>query len=361
MLEERESNFDLLRIFSAFSIVMLHVSAEFLQCNNIKVPTNCSLLIIILNTLTRFAVPCFFMSSGAFILADEKNADYKYFYHKSIKTIGFTGFIFCILYVLYNLLKLIINVFALHKHGVYYFIIKISDIIKFVFAGAPYFHLWYLFSLIGLYIAAPFVIRLAMDLRRGGVNLYGKFTVIFLCLASVSYITSDHFLNWDIGLQLCFLSYFLFGYKLRKWGKERKNNKLAFLLIITGMAINIGLGYFNYLRALNGLPVDVSNISQNPLSYGPLAPIEVVASCLIFAGFSVMIVRQNFYKLSRYTFLIYLIHAGVRDVIWDIVGKRLSGDTVIETGLVVVLSIAVFFISLIGAIVYKRFERFIRN
>lgn len=340
---------------------MLHVSAGFLKYDDIKSPTNCSLQIIILNTLTRFAVPCFFMMSGAFILANEKNGDYKFFYQKSIKGIGFTGLIFCILYVFYDLTKLILNVFFLHNHGMDYILIRILGIIKSVIKGAPYFHLWYLFSLVGLYIAAPFVIRLASNLRRGGVNLYGRFTIIFLCLASVSYVTSDHILNWDIGLQLCFLSYFLMGYKLRKWGKKHKNNKLALLFMTIGIIINIGLGYINYLRGLNGLPLDVTNISQNPFSYGPLAPMEVVASCLIFAGFSVMTVKMDLYKLSRFTFLIYLIHAGVRDVIWEIVGDRVIGNAAIETGSVVILSIAVFSVSLILAVMYMRFEQIIQK
>ena len=168
MSNERESNYDLLRILSAFAVVVIHVSTGFLKFNDIKAPVNCSLSIIIFNTLSRFAVPCFFMISGAFILADERNVDYKYFYQKSIKNIGITGFVFCVLYVFYDIFKLITSVFFLHKHDMDYFLKKIFDIVKNMATGEPYFHLWYLFSLIGLYIAAPFVIRLAIDLLRGG-------------------------------------------------------------------------------------------------------------------------------------------------------------------------------------------------
>lgn len=212
-----------------------------------------------------------------------------------------------------------------------YIIVRILSITKSVIKGAPYFHLWYLFSLIGLYLAAPFVIRLAENLRGGGINLYGRSAVIFLLLASASYVTSDHILNWDIGLQFCFLSYFLVGYKLREWGKTRKNNKLGLFLITIGVVVNVGIGYFNYLRGLGGLPVDVCNIRQNPLSYGPLAPAEVVASCFTFAGFSVMTVKRDLYKLSRCTFLIYLIHPGVMDVIMRLWGDRTIGNAAKET------------------------------
>lgn len=188
------------------------------------------------------------------------------------------------------------------------------------------------------------------------MNLYGRFTIVFLVLSSVSYITSEHILKWDIGWQFCFLSYFLMGYKLRKWSENRKNNLLAFVLILSGFTVNTGLGFINYLRGLNGLPVDVIPFKENPFSYAPLAPIEVIASCLIFAGFSVLRISKGFSKISGYTFLIYLIHAGVWDVLFQIIGNRPFGNPAIETGVVVASSIAVFTISLLAAMIYKKIQ-----
>ena len=116
MLQNRESNFDLLRILAAFAIVMLHVSANFLKINEIGAPTNCNYPIMILNHIVRFAVPCFFMLSGAFLLDDERNADHKYFYKKSIKNIGITGIIFCLIYFIYSIVRLMAGVFIFKKH-----------------------------------------------------------------------------------------------------------------------------------------------------------------------------------------------------------------------------------------------------
>ena len=65
MAKNRESNFDVLRILSAFAVVMLHVSGGFLQTDEMNVPTNCHFPIMLLNNLVRFAVPCFFMLSVA--------------------------------------------------------------------------------------------------------------------------------------------------------------------------------------------------------------------------------------------------------------------------------------------------------
>lgn len=77
----RQSNFDLLRIISTFAVVLIHVNANVADSNNISLVgfNFCSLI----NIITRFSVPCFVMLSGAFILNNEKNADYKHFYAKS--------------------------------------------------------------------------------------------------------------------------------------------------------------------------------------------------------------------------------------------------------------------------------------
>lgn len=190
----------------------------------------------------------------------------------------------------------------------------------------------------------------------GGVNLYGKITTVFLVLASASYITSEHLLMWDVGWQFCFLGYFMMGYKLRQWGKTRKNNKTAILLILAGLAVNAALAYKNYLRGLKGLPVDVIQYYKNPISYMPLAPAEVIASCLIFAGFSVLDIKKDFSKLAGYTFLIYLFHMGICDVIYFVVGDKLIGNQAVEAIATILLSVAVFIISLLASVVYKMIQ-----
>lgn len=173
-------------------------------------------------------------------------------------------------------------------------------------------------------------------------------------LRSVSYITSEHKLMWDIGWQFCFLGLFLMGYKLRQWGWGKENNRMALLLILIGLAINGILAYINYLRGINGLPVDVIQFQQNLFSYAPLALIEVIASCLTFAGFAVMKIRKNMTKLAGYTFLIYLIHAGVWDVIRTVIGDRLIGNQAVETVAVITISSTIFFVSLLAAMIYQR-------
>ena len=357
MLKVRESNYDLLRIISAFAVIMLHVSGGFLVCNEEGIPTDCSLPVMLINHIVRFAVPCFLMLSGAFLLADERNADYNFFYKKSIRNIGITGAVFFLLYTMYRVAKLVMGVFVLHIDSTDTFLASLFFIFKDLLQGRPSGHLWYLSVLIGLYLVVPFVIRLNADFSGGGVELYGNITLIFLVLASLGYVTSEHKLMWDIGYAFYFLSYFMMGYKIRRWSDSHKDNGKAVLLIVSGFLINTVLAYINYLRGLEGLPVDTAKLWENPFSYGPLAPIEVIAACLVFAGFSVMKTKRDFSGLSGCTFLIYLVHAGVIDVIFVLMGDRLFGNPSIEAVAVAIISVIVFVISLLFAEVYGKLKR----
>lgn len=136
--------------------------------NQEGVPLNCTILVMFLNCASRVAVPCFFMLSGAFLLGDERNADYHYFYKKTIKHIGITGVVFCLLYTAYNIVKLYAGVFVFQKYSTSDLLPGLSDIVRNLLTGQPYYHLWYLYTLAGLYIATPFVIRLADVFSWGG-------------------------------------------------------------------------------------------------------------------------------------------------------------------------------------------------
>ena len=59
----RESNFDLLRIFSAFAVIAIHVSGQFVWAMNGPdgLESNYVLNSVLWQVLSRFAVPCFVM------------------------------------------------------------------------------------------------------------------------------------------------------------------------------------------------------------------------------------------------------------------------------------------------------------
>lgn len=88
-MEKRKNNSDFLRIVSAIAIIMIHVDASWMSAAvNVETGGYSLFIICVYNSISRFAVPCFLMLSGAFILDDKRNLNYRYFYSKSFKKIG---------------------------------------------------------------------------------------------------------------------------------------------------------------------------------------------------------------------------------------------------------------------------------
>ena len=350
-MQERESNYDLLRIASTIAVVLIHISSDFLSASfeyNIGnygfVFSGNLIAAFVLDTLPRFAVPCFVMLSGAFILDNKNNKDFKKFYRKSLKNIGVPAIIFSLLYTVYNLLKKIMN-------G------KMSELWQPFFnllCGRPFYHMWYLYMLLGLYLITPVILIIEENCKS--VNLRGKLPWILLSVAAIGYWVQPYSfkLAWDIGIQAGFLGFYLVGYAIRCWAKDRgKSNRDGVALILLGVFFEIVLACLRYRKVLGGALLSNERTEFSFLGYEGLAPFVVVSSVLIFAGFSLLNVRPNLSKLSSYTFLIFLFQGGIWDVM-KIVSRR-KAIFPPQTDLSIIACVFIVLIAcLVAAIIYKK-------
>lgn len=347
-LKKRESNYDLLRILSAVAVIMIHVSGSYLDAGHdaskfgdyytLHTLTSC-----LYNVLSRFATPCFLMLSGAFILADDRNADYRRFYRKSFQKVGMPTLIFTVLYFLYSSAFAAYDV-ATNRAGFG----RLLYPIKAVITGSPFYHMWYLYMFLGLYIITPLVIRFKNSIEE---RTFQKIVWVFFLLAIVSGWTSEWMLAYDIGFQLYHLGYFMLGYLIRRWAASRKNNFKGVCLILSGLLIELFAAYLQYTQLWERLMDPEWNLEL----VGPMNPLIAAASVLLFAGFSLLEIRRDFSKLSAYTLLIYLFHAGVWDVCMCVM--RALG-TAGDNRLMIPLGIlATFAVSLLLSVLYDKIQR----
>lgn len=346
----REKNYDALRVVSSFMIVMLHASSGLMKDDYQAAPVS----LLVLHAVTRFAVPCFFMLSGAFLLSDQGNGDVRFFYRKSWNKIGRTGLLFCLLYLPFSLFIPLATTFILKKHGVGELPGLLLGVLKSALAGEPYYHLWYIFVLVGLYFAVPLVIKIDKNLSGGGIDIYGRPATAFLVLSCVGYMTSSHAVNWDIGYQLYFLSYFLMGWKIRRWSLDRKSNVRGILLIAAGFMANMLLAILNYAALRGGYAEKEGLLFNHVISYGPLDPVEIAASLAIFAGFSLLEIKVDFSWVSKHTFVIYLVHAGILTIFQVLIEQNLISILKSEALAVIAESVMVFAISLLISFIYQK-------
>lgn len=356
MKADREHNYDLLKVVSMIAVIMIHVSTAWIvmfskyiadggEINTLLHP----MMAYVYSTVSRFAVPCFIMLSGSFVLDDSKTAGYHDFYHKKLMKIGIPTFIFSILYILYRIPFCFLGDGSVLTEAV--------SIIKDIIVGSPFYHMWYMYMLLVLYLLAPIAVIFKDSISYRN---FRKIAFIFLVLASISRLTTEKvMLNWDLGQSFEYLGYFMTGYVIRK--DLQKNNFKGILLILLGIVVEIATAFVDYKLQI------VDGIAENKLNFpivAPYAPTIVLASLLIFAGFTMLKIEYNKHikKLSDMSFIIYLIHAGV----WDFFVKfmRLIKGKDYLTSLnnlywIPVFVVMVLIISVLLTVVYNNLELFV--
>lgn len=304
MQNERYNNFDLLRIAGCVAVIMIHVSAIYemgmtdtavfgrLLTNNIYV-------LVLYDTLSRFAVPSFVMLTGAFALDNVKNANYGLYYKKIFINVGIPTIIFSILYFIYN----IVGVFAricVGNADYTTFMEPIRALIK----GEPFYHMWYLYMMIVLYCLVPIIVRIRKDISN---KIFNKVALIIMIVSTLSGWTTIRGggVHWGVK-SFSYLGYFLLGVVVKEKFQNKGNNIPAICMISLGFTMEILLSMVQYQRTIKDMGWDLLQ---------PLNPLIAIISVVIYIGFSVLKVESNYTVLASRTFLIYLIHAGVWDVI----------------------------------------------
>lgn len=184
----RDLSMDVLRIFAAISVVLLHTAATYMYGDD---PESTSWQIAnIFNSLTRFSVPIFIMLSGAFFL--QKEIPIKKLYFKYIKR----------LFLLLLIWNFCYNITAPPYE------LSIRHILACLYTPSKEgHHLWFMYMMIGLYALSPFLKKVAD----------GHLSGYFLILWVVSSVIFNGLGQFDLTASLfqsvnLFLSYIPIGY-----------------------------------------------------------------------------------------------------------------------------------------------------
>jgi len=146
-MRERSKHFvsiDLLRLLAAFGVVALHCCTTPWQ-EFLSEPLTLNWWMVHALSSTKICVPLFVMISGFFLLDTECSAWEWSSYRKRLAKV-FTPLVAWV--CLYSLLSLV----DLHVRGQLSFVTVRDSVIY----GSSYFHLWYLFMIIGVYAFSPF-------------------------------------------------------------------------------------------------------------------------------------------------------------------------------------------------------------
>lgn len=175
----------------------------------------------------------------------------------------------------------------------------LTDAVKSIIKGSPYYHLWYLYMLVGLYLVTPFLRQLVAGIRP---DLYHLLLAVSFTIAAIESVFGGTSATFLPGF-LPFVGYFLAGHYLYQYPCKIKSRILILAPIACGILISIGTGML--------LP-DLGPKSWG-IMYSYLNPLVIIMSLGVFLLFT----RQEisglgshplFHRLATITLGIYIIH-----------------------------------------------------
>ncbi|MGL6131112.1 MAG: acyltransferase [Fusobacteriaceae bacterium] len=325
---KRNGSLDSLRVLSCFLVVLLHVSASFVT----GYVENYNFQFTVGNffdSISRVSVPLFVMLSGSLLLENSKNKDYRFFYNKSFKKIVVPTLIWSSIYFIYSV------------------ILKYLD---FKILGRPFYHLWYLYMILGLYLVTPIIIRVKEDISKKDF-LRTSISLIFISIFISKY--SGDKLLWVIQF-IVYLGYFMIGHSLKEYSKTKYFNPI----LTSIMAISSGIMVF----VITEIIVKYNFLNKTFYFYGNLTPFVIIGSILTFITFlNIKIENKKLNHLATHSFNIYLIHAGILQVIQLFLKIILKIDYLKYNAIwfVPVLTFVVFGLSYIGSLLVQTSIQFL--
>lgn len=280
MTKDIDINISYLRIFATISIIWLHVCGTLVENLDLFALTNYQ--VFQYNTfyqLFSFTVPCFFMITGYLLL--NKNITYKKMWKYFVRTLV-TLFIFGI-------------PFALIKIAIATHTLNISIILESIVAvltNNSFDHLWYLYSLLGIYLVLP-VLKRFVDNTLKEEYLFILFVMYIFCFIIPTF-NKLNILQISFNIPLGYpLFYILMGYFIRK---HLQINNIVYIYIILWVILLVGINYYD---------INLAKILSNYAS-----PFVAIYSICIFISFSNFHFDnfKNLWMIDRLCFGVYLVH-----------------------------------------------------
>jgi len=271
---DRKHSIDILRMISAVAVVIIHIISSPVTNRNFEISAKLIINLNLIHTLMNWAVPVFFMITG-YCLLKKKDCTYRYCFSHVLKYV-------CILFTVGLFYALLEEIFVTNTINFSVFLKSLLNVIS----GNLWDHMWYVYSIIGIYLVMPVIHHFFQQRENNFIIL-----TILLFVFNILFPTIEQLL--PIGVNIPFGSYLFY---------------VCFGAAIAKIEIN---KIFSYIVYLLGLLSSVWIImTRNSHSFGYTHLTVCLMAMSIFLFFSQLEVSSNKLMLciSKCTWGIYLIH-----------------------------------------------------
>lgn len=294
---------DILRIIATFAMIFLHLAAT--KWYSIPIESINWQILNIYDSSVRWCVPVFIMISGVIFLDPTRNISASKIFKKYLPHIFITLIFWGCVYI-----------FVYHfKQYIYQnkpFDIKlVEDVLLMFLNKAPWYHLWFLYTIAGLYILTPILRTFTSNCSRKtfeySILIFGVFgTFIPLLNELKPYVFPSIPLIFIPGSFFGFIGYFISGYYFSKFEISHRSRMLLYFSAIISLLFTIVItslvSAYNKKPSINFYGFTLTNTMF--LSFAVFIYVKQIASNLT--------ISPKFLKLlvtiSQCTLGIYLVH-----------------------------------------------------
>lgn len=297
-----------LRVFACIGVVLCHVAAKNWYG---EIESNRWIVLTIYIAFSRYCVPIFLMISGALFLNVKKEINLKKIYFNNIWKLIVFLFFWGVSYQVYDLI-----VVQGKLYGETAIIHIIKEAILNVLKGETQAHLWYIYTIIGLYMVVPLLKPWVNNLSKKQIEY---FLVLFLVF-NVLYNSVCNFNSGVIGTICGFCSklsiniisgyvgYLVLGYWLGTYDISSKMRKVFYIMgsISCILCVKFTVFYSRYV----GQPVEIF------WNYLNIFVLFWSICIFVFFKYNMDRVYKRIDFISRYTLGIYACHMFIVFEIW---------------------------------------------
>lgn len=309
-LSGRLVNYDILRIFAAYLIVMLHLSVQYINKAPISVDEYLNWQQAVkLATVSRVGVPIFVMLSGAFLLRPDREISLITIFRKYLPKL-------VILFVFWSLF------YSLAEQGFFENLVSsgLSDSWNAIdwnkfwpYFAQGHYHMWYLYMLAGLYLLTPLIKHITAHASKAQL-IY--FVVLCVLVTSVTKLNQELWnislldIIWDklsLSFFLGYIGYYVAGYLLSTYTPGWRISAVVFVLGILSFR-------FTYQETWKLNPM-FGFEHPNLIYFSNYSPTVFIMSFAVFL-LAAKLIFMNSWKplqilmgyLPQYMLVVYLVH-----------------------------------------------------
>lgn len=334
----RNIQLDILRILSAFAVVLLHVTSEY--TNSLKVGSVDFNIAVLLNSLTRFAVPMFVMISGELFLNPDKEIPVKKIWVHNILRLAIIYFIWSFGYYIFQ--SCYFWNFDFYRQGI------VRTAVGIVYATT---HFWYIGMIIGLYVLTPVLRSWLKHADEKNVRYFVDMFFIFQIARTTLTLLINKSLVYEVSeitriTELTgYLGYYVLGFYLSKYEMKKPVKIFIFVCTPIGLVANFLISVLFSKAAGEYTPGIYDSFGIFTFYLTITLYLLIKKNVKSFNG------QEVFVNLSKDTLGIYLAHIMVMQVLQNEIGMRTNLNPIAGIAIYTVLT---FIISALIAALIRR-------